>query len=343
MVDYLNISTFLIGISTAFFTIFSIHILAYRKRSSRFHTLLGVIMAIWAVWSFKDIILTFPGMYRKNVLYWIMIIDGWSALTYMVFVFEVTMPGWLTWRNFMAVLLPFVAFTIAYGILSNEIVIYCYSIFLWCFAWSIVIVGYVKAMKQIKYIRRNFSNIDYLDVSWLKPVLAFAVVSQLSWLVTSFYATVLVDIIYYITTIILWLMVLHYSWRFTPITVPAETVAHLKGSVLPFSDKEFVEKVVGLELYLDKNLTLADLARCMKTNRTYITQHLSQVRNQSFYDFINQLRIEKKSIPLMYEHPEYTLDYVASESGFSSMSTFRRAFQKFTGKNPSEFNVMHNS
>jgi AraC-like DNA-binding protein len=39
----------------------------------------------------------------------------------------------------------------------------------------------------------------------------------------------------------------------------------------------------------------------------------------------------------MQEHPEYTLEYIAAESGFSSISTFRRAFYKFTGKAPSQF------
>ena len=53
-----------------------------------------------------------------------------------------------------------------------------------------------------------------------------------------------------------------------------------------------------------------------------------------FYDYINAMRINKKSVPLMQEHPEYTLDYVAQQSGFNSLSTFRRAFRKYTGTTP---------
>ena len=40
---------------------------------------------------------------------------------------------------------------------------------------------------------------------------------------------------------------------------------------------------------------------------------------------------------MLREHPEYTLDYVANESGFASISTFRRAFLKLTGKTPRQF------
>ena len=92
-------------------------------------------------------------------------------------------------------------------------------------------------------------------------------------------------------------------------------------------------------LYLNKNLTLADLAQALNTNRTYVSQYLSQVRGQTFYDYINQLRIQQVSIPMLKEHPEYTLEYVASQSGFASISTFRRAFLKLTGLSPRQYAV----
>lgn len=50
--------------------------------------------------------------------------------------------------------------------------------------------------------------------------------------------------------------------------------------------------------------------------------------NMTCYDYINKLRIERATIPLMREHPEYKYEYIASESSFSSINTFRRAFCK---------------
>ena len=90
-------------------------------------------------------------------------------------------------------------------------------------------------------------------------------------------------------------------------------------------------------LYLNSNLTLADIAKALNTNRTYVSNYLSQVRGETFYDYINQLRIERVSLPMMQAHPEYKFDYVAKESGFASISTFRRAFIKLTGQTPSQF------
>jgi AraC-like DNA-binding protein len=338
MYNMFNISSFLIGVSTAFFAACSLYILVLHRERTRFQSVLGWIMAVWAVWNMKDIVITFPDMYTQRVLDWIMLIDGFSALTYTIFIFEVTMPVWTRLSRVLLLALPFALFTVAYGISPTQRVIYAYIVFLWCYAWGVVITGYVKVRRYLNYIRRNYSNIEHIDISWLKPVFLFAIISQLSWLFTSLYASVFIDILYYLSTLVLWTMVLHYSWHFQPVSIPVELAVNLgTDTPLAISREAFVNKVVSRELYLNKNLTINDLARFMRTNRTYMGRYLSGVCEQSFYDFINQLRIEKKSIPLMRDHPEYTLEYIASESGFSSISTFRRAFYKFTGKTPSQY------
>ena len=340
MQDYMNISAFLIGISTAFFTIFALHILFWRRQRTRFQTVLGCIMAIWAVWNLKDLVVTFPGMYREEVLNWIFIIDAWSALTYTVFVFETVMPRWITVGRLLLLSLPFAMFTLLYYIWSVREVIYAFSAFLWCYAWTIIIIGWVKVRQHIRYVRENFSNIDRIDVAWLKPVFLFCIVSQLSWLFTSLYATVQADIIYYLSTILLWLLVLHYSWDFRPIMInrrnEADDVVGNKN-ILPIAEGALEQLMEEQQLYLKQNVTLSDIAKALNTNRTYVSKYLSQVRGQTFYDYINQLRIERVSIPMLREHPEYKLYYVATESGFASISTFRRAFIKLTGQTPSQF------
>ncbi len=340
MADYMNISSFFIGVTTTFFTIFALHILFWRKGRTHFQTILGYIMAIWAIWNAKDLIVTFPGMYRKEVLNWIFLIDGWSALAYTAFVFEVVSPKWTTWRRMLLLSVPFATFTLAFLLRPGDEMVYAYAAFLWFYAWTIVGIGWVKVQRQIKYVRDNFSNIDRIDVVWLKPVFAFAIVSQLAWLATSLYADVVADIFYYISVILLWLMVLKYSWNFHPIEMEtAEKAPASQKPTSPINEGALEQVVEEQRLYLNKNLTLADLAMALGTNRTYVSNYLSKTRGQTFYDYINEMRIIRMSIPLMREHPEYKLEHIASESGFASMSTFRRAFTKLTGQVPSQFTV----
>ena len=340
MIDYINISSFLIGCSTAIYSLFAIYILCIFPRRTRFHTMVGIILAVWAVWTFKDIILTFPGMYRSDVLMWIGLVDGWSALTYAIFISEVTMPGWTTWRRLALLSIPFAVFTAAYIVWPRQWLINAYWVFLWCFAWFIVIFCWVTVKRYLRYIRTNFSNLDKIDISWLRPVFLFAIVSQLSWFFLSYSQQVVADIIYYFSSIIMWLLVLYYSWNFRPIKVeemPAAPAPKNPAKPYPFAEGELEEKVNAGRLYLNRDFTLVDLARCMSTNRTYVSNYLSQVRHQTFYDYINELRIQRAAVPLMREHPEFTLEYVATQSGFSSISTFRRAFMKFVGVTPGQF------
>ena len=340
MENYMNISALLIGISTAFFAIIAIYILFWHKERTRYQTVLGWTMAIWALSNLKDIILTFPGMYTPEILNWIMIIDGWGAMTYTIILLEVVVPRWTTPRRLALLSLPFALFTLLYIIWPVQEVIYSYAAFLWCFAWGIVIIGWIKARRRISYVRENFSNIERIDVSWLKPVFFFSIVSQLTWFAASLIATVVTDIVYYVSTLILWTMVLRYSWNFYPIPIEqfTEKSTDEKKSGVSVIEEGVLERVMEQQqLYMNKNLTLADLARELKTNRTYVSNYLSQVRGQTFYDYINQLRIECVSIPMLKEHPEYTLEYVSEKSGFASISTFRRAFIKLTGQTPRQF------
>jgi AraC-like DNA-binding protein len=204
----------------------------------------------------------------------------------------------------------------------------------------VVIVGYVKMKRYLNYVRREFSNIDQTDVSWLRPVFFFAIVGQLAWLFTSLFPSVLTDILYYAGIILLWLVVLHYSWNFRPIIVPSMENVPLQKTMPPITQGSLEQLVEGQKLYLHPDLTLQELAQALGTNRTYVSNYISQVMGQSFYDYINQLRIERSALPLVNEHPEYTFEYVARQSGFASMSTFRRAFIKKTGLTPSQYVAM---
>lgn len=341
------ISIFVIGIATTLFSVFAVHIFFFRDVRTRFQTVVGTIMAVWAAWCAKDLVLMFPGMYTDGVLQWVMIIDGWSALTYMVFVMEVVAPGWTTYRKLLLFSLPFAFFTAAYALWPVKEVIYGYSLFLWFFAWTVVGVGYVKMRRTMKFVRMEYSDIEKIDVSWLRPVFFFSIAGQLAWLFISFYAEIWVDILYYIFIILLWLMVLYYSWGFQPVRVIADEMADLeslnqtkerKRQPLPPIEREHFERVVVQEqLYLRPDLVLQDLAVALGTNRTYVSAYISQSMGMSFYDYINRLRITRSALPLIDQHPEYTFDYVARHSGFTSMSTFRRAFIKQTGTTPSRY------
>jgi len=90
--------------------------------------------------------------------------------------------------------------------------------------------------------------------------------------------------------------------------------------------------------YLQPELTLADLARQLKTNASILSGVINSVYKKNFNDFVNEYRVEefKKQIQNP-QNKHLTLLAVAFNCGFNSKSTFNRAFKNATGFTPKAF------
>ena len=90
--------------------------------------------------------------------------------------------------------------------------------------------------------------------------------------------------------------------------------------------------------YLNVNITLHSLSKVLDTNSSYLSKAINNYFNLNFTDFINEFRIEKaKKVIISQKIEFYTLEGIAKESGFSSISTFNRAFLKIEGKTPTQY------
>ena len=88
-------------------------------------------------------------------------------------------------------------------------------------------------------------------------------------------------------------------------------------------------------VYLNPRLRLSELATLLGTNRTYLSQYFNQNCESTFYDFVNDYRIHHAK--LLLHSTDDTLEIIAMNSGFNSLSTFRRAFVQREGMSPIEF------
>lgn len=92
------------------------------------------------------------------------------------------------------------------------------------------------------------------------------------------------------------------------------------------------ERIIALvekeHIYLQSDLKLDDLAQMMHTNRTYIYQAINQQMGISFNEFINRRRIAHAK-QLMANDPDLSMNDVALQSGFASLSSFYRNLKKY--------------
>ncbi len=92
------------------------------------------------------------------------------------------------------------------------------------------------------------------------------------------------------------------------------------------------------KLYLDNSLTLANLAKKLRTTTNNLSWFLNNVYDTNFYDYINEYRINEfiKKIE-QREHINRTLLALSMEVGFNSKSTFNKAFKTHRNDTPSNY------
>lgn len=90
------------------------------------------------------------------------------------------------------------------------------------------------------------------------------------------------------------------------------------------------------QLYLDSDLKLADLATRLHTNRNAVSACINSQRGYSFSQFISNYRVEHAK-QLLRQHPDMKMTEVWMQSGFTTESSFFRAFKAATGLTPTEW------
>lgn len=91
------------------------------------------------------------------------------------------------------------------------------------------------------------------------------------------------------------------------------------------------------KIYLDPELRLSTLANRLGTNRTYMSMFFNVYCGTTFYDYVIKYRLDYSKHLLT--DSDYTYEVIASMSGFNSLSTFRRAFQRMCGCSPKQWRM----
>lgn len=92
------------------------------------------------------------------------------------------------------------------------------------------------------------------------------------------------------------------------------------------------------KMFLHETLSLKTLSNRINIEPNLVSYVLNNKLNRSFYDFVNEYRIEevkKKLKDPKYAH--YKLVELAYESGFNSKATFNRVFKKLEGITPTVY------
>lgn len=221
---------------------------------------------------------------------------------------------------------------------------------------SLIIILILKKVRSYEIENKNF-NYQKVQVStkWLKKILFIGLLVCLFWIIEIYFMTKIDGTTMFyplwisISLIIYWLSYvgLFQNSIFTErknIRLDLNQDKNVnnqkdtKEIKNQSQDKIFDEfENCILNLYLNPNLGLDDVADNLKISNNYLSQIINK-RNIRFNDYVNSIRVEKAKEMLNDESfKNYTITSIGLEAGFNSNASFYRAFKKHTNLSPTDF------
>lgn len=362
-----RLSYILQGASLMFFLFSSISLFQSEQRS-RLKTALAFIVAFFAFGEVKDLIRVIPAVtqstYALRLLY---TIDMWTIGVCAAYLIELVSPRWFTLRRALWLSALFVIFTVAYAITGSEVIFYADLVYVGIY--SVVVLAFLARLlvRYNRFIRNNYSNLERINLDWLFSVVVVFVVCIVVWTIYLFNHNYYMKSVYYIISLIAWIMLIARSKKQIEVTFDTATTRKCHFATTQGECSQLVEESAPIEesaveeeidsntsqlteqmkaqlnelmtegeIYLNSRLTLSDLAGELGTNRTYLSNYLNRELNVSFYDYVNSFRV-KRACVMIASDPDVTVHDIVERCGFNSVSTFRRSFSREVGQTYGEF------
>lgn len=240
----------------------------------------------------------------------------------------------MLYASCMALFVIFKSETIYKSILAFSLL---YSIFIIAYGWVLV-------RRFNKELKENFAD-DMLSLYWLNYIVCLYIAMLMIWLAATIYACEWMIAIYNVCMLVFFSLWCYFVYKQEDMLEVLEsdknTGPDTKGDSTPSKgpdyhfadnfDKMFSER----HLYLNPTLNINGLARELGTNRTYISNFINQQLHTTFYEYVNHWRVKRAKELL--EETSQPIEQVAANSGFNSLSSFRRYFAKVVGMTPAKY------
>lgn len=358
IMDMINLRYYIKGMAMMTICILCFH---FMRMQGRLQRVLGWVLAGWALSGAKGLLFMIPNActplwHDEFLIFDMMLIPACAFL-----VEEIFHPRYVTWKIVLRDETTYITAIIG-NLIYRDVtwlqIISCYSL---AYAFFVILMIHREIRKYNKKLVDNYSDIEKYSTRWMHQTMWIFFMFLLVWLIVCFYDYPWADAIYYTLVIVLWLNVgYHINHQETPppddrpkeehegkLFHPSSAETNICENAYDFStntakkqfETQFIQAFEVDQCYLNPHLTLNDLAKMLGTNRTYLSRYINEELHDTFYGYVNRYRLQKAMQVII--NSNYTMEHVAEEAGFNSLSTFRRSFIKQFGYTPITYRTRH--
>lgn len=301
------------------------------------------------------------------ILYDYMTVGG-----YMMFAVSLVFPNRYNIRQLLLLEIPFIIATLFFTFSDNPIVYSVVQIYTLVASSVLLVCLLISIKKYTKMLENNVGNMEYFDLRWgsilivtlfgVQLLWAFESFSQQTWFsVSSADKNLLFDTCYcYLSLIFVVIFTVKIIRQQVFILTSEENNPEENNAIENqnpteenlLTDASYtspyheillnmnIENIISeKQYYMESDLTLQKLARYLGTNRQYLSNYINQEKHKTFYEYINDFRLEeaKKFLEINNSNHSYSIEEIATLSGFNSYTTFLRSFKKKYGQSPSDY------
>lgn len=340
----LNVLFFIYGLLVMFYGLMSW--MFWRRGSDMLSRMVSVLMMVIFAESVKDLfIITDDGYWQTKTWQLIAAIDMVVVPIYTSILRELVSPGSVTWKRLVTRSIPFVVTPLCYWLTELDFVYYVNIALAGIYGLSYTIWAVIEIPKYSRWLKKRYSYSENVNLRWLRIILYSFWVILILWLIDCFIVNVSTDGLYLLGSLGMWMAISYFISRHEsvleefsdeannqepPEVIEVEAVADENSLASKIEHYFKVEKG-----FLNSRLKLSDVASAVGSNRSYVSHYFNQELGSTFFDYVNNLRIEYACELL--KNTNDSIDSIAMSSGFNSPSTFYRVFQQVKSCTPSNF------
>ena len=359
---YILLLCFVSGMTQCFLTLCGIYMLL-KHRNYQFQRVFAFVLILHGICFFNNFVVLVCNNqpYSEFLNTFLVLFDYVIVGGYMMFAMSLVFPNRYRMRQLLLLEIPYLIAMLLFAICRNSIVLAVVQIY--TLAVSLVLLVYLvrSIKKHTRMLLDNVGDLAYFDLRWSNVLIILYFAFQLLWAIESVSQqswfsepstgiNLLFDTLYCFICIGIALYVMHKLIHQQVFTLspadecenepqePATTTSQPKASK-PLIGCDIDKVMKEKRYYQDNTLTLQKLAQHLGTNRQYLSNHINQECHMTFYDYINDFRLEEVKAMLESKDIEnqHSLEDIATMAGFNSYSTFLRSFKKKYDKTPSQY------